>query len=824
MKSRLIKACVCAFLSLLMLVQVLYPLTASARDWWIKEVTYTLYGREPVTNTGSQSRIFLPEIKATLRDGIEMEVNYSVSKNQEVLASGAYEPGVYFDLAGAGEYVFTYQGVDASNTYSFIINADDNLPSIILDQEIAISGYTDTPFSVPDAIIIHNAVEQQAQVTITMANGNQYIASNRIVPEDGKMTLNYWADFDGESIEFSYEADIMNPEVGFYDEFGMFYPAGTKAYEYEELWGSVLNGNGLQYTFSEVIDLSKMTTDIPLITVNNAANTGVVLPKIKIVDIYDSQNCIEINTRRNLDAPQAVYSVAKAPSQSWISIRGGKAYSDFRFGTNTTFPHSYSTAKSWPATYYWNNEEKSIYASWFGEQYIVNDFDGDFQTSPWEGFTTGEVYIVVERQSATDFMCVQNVAGRSLETVSQDTNPPALIVDAPDEIPYAVVGQAYNLFTASATDLFDSVVPVNISVYKGADATSGIALDCADGKFVPYEAGYYTVVYSAKDAFNNETLKKINILTLDADDAQPIQSDLAGIPENAFVGEKLNIPQPQNISGGSGVVSVKVFADHADGSQQEIMGDQYIFTFEGKHTIRYVLTDYIGTEKTYSFPINCTMSQKPILYSMTMPEYLCAGKTFTLPAAQYYDSGNITITVEATLDGKKLDVIDNTVALNTENVQSELVLTYCAENGTGSTSETYRITVLKGDIADRTTYFRTLEGDMAVQQKAESLQFTATQSGSSIRFINSVLASRFGLSLMVDPEHNQADSIRIKLSDAMDSSICLQLDMVKKPGGDAASKTDLYVNGNKIAEMAGNFYGGSDALKVTYNEKNPFFY
>ena len=820
MKFRTLKIWISLLLSILLFIQVLSPVTTFAREWWIKEVTYTAYGREPITHTGSHTRIFLPEVKATLRDGIEMAVNYSVSKGEEVLASGAYEQGVYYDLDGAGEYVFTYQGVDASNTYSFTVTADDNLPSIILDKEVATSGYTDKPFNIPKATIISNSVEKEAQVTLTMANGNQYHASDRIVPEDGKMTVTYWAEHESGLLEFSYEAEIMNPEIGFYDENGNFYPAGTKAYEHEDLSGSVLNGVGLKYTFSEIINLTDMTIDIPLITINNAAQTGSSLPKIKIVDIYDSQNYLEINMKQNVDASVVVYSVSKAPNQSLIGLRGGKVSS---LGSNTTFPYGSGTTKKHPATYYWNDAEKALYVGYYSNKSVFNDFDADFQTYPWSGFTTGEVYIVIERQRATDFVCVQNIAGRSLETVSRDTYAPTLCVDAPTEIPYAVVGKVYQIFSASAMDPYDASVPVSIEVYKGADATSGIALDCANGSFVPYEAGYYTIVYSAKDVFNNKAVKKVNILAIEEKDAPAIDATIAGIPETIFVGEKLNIPQPQNISGGSGVVSTKIIAHLSDGSKEEITEDHYIFTTEGKHTVAYVLTDYIGTEQIYSFDINCEQSSNPILYSTVMPEYLCAGKKFTLPTAQYYDTGDITITVEAFLDGNELDIVDNTVVLNTENTQSELVLTYHAENSTGSASESYKIAVLKGDVADRTTFFNCVKGDMTTQQKDESMYVVATESESAVRFINSVLASKFGISFMVDPAHNDADRISIKVSDAMDASISLQLDMMKKADGDATSKTDFYINGEKISEMAGNFYGGSDALRVVYNEKTLSF-
>ena len=61
-----------------------------------------------------------------------------------------------------------------------------------------------------------------------MANGNRYSPSSRVIPEHGQVTVTYSATFDKECCSFSYKANILEKNIGFTDESGNFYPAGTK--------------------------------------------------------------------------------------------------------------------------------------------------------------------------------------------------------------------------------------------------------------------------------------------------------------------------------------------------------------------------------------------------------------------------------------------------------------------------------------------------------------------------------------------------------------------------------------------------------------------
>lgn len=802
------------------------PSTGYARDWWLFETVYTLEDREPVEITGSQSRIFLPRLYAETIDGIDMDITYEVTKDDEVLTGGDYAEGTWVDLNGAGTYVFTFKGVDAINSWSFEVVADDSHPSFVADAPVPLNVYLDEAFKAPTAKIIFQGEEVEAAISLQMANGAVYQYDGKAVPESGLMTVVYKAKIGGEMVEFAYEVAVIDNEIGFYDENSNLYPAGTKPYEDLDLRGAVLNSTlNKKYTFSKVVDLSNATRDVPLIVMNNASidDSGRTLPKVYIVDAHNSKNYIEIQGRWSLDNSNVVYSVAAAAGQTLVGHLGGSSYYNGDiFGTETTFPTSCTTSKDYPAAYYYDAEEKAIYAGWYGSINLVSDLDADYQTKPWEGFTTGEVYLVVERSGVSDFICVESVAGLSLADMNKDTIPPNMTVDVDrfDDVPYAVTGQEYPLFEASAVDIMDSVVPVEVHVYRGCDATSGVEMNISDGSFIPQDAGYYTIVYSASDRFNNTVMRKINVLTLDSEETPAITAEIMGLPETAFVGEKISLPKAKNISGGSGHVSNQINLISAGGTVTPVTEGYVIISEAGKNIIEYVFTDYLGITKTYSFEIDCTVSDAPILYELEMPEVLFSGKTFMLPEAEYAGDGSIEVSITAALDGENIKVVDNTVTAVTEKAQAQLELTYTAKSTTGTTSRTYTIQVLGGDSSDLTTYFQTINGGFELEQKQNSINLTTTQTDSSVRFINSVLADKLSMTLTVDSERNDSDRIAVTISDALHPSVSVRFDIVKKPDGDDKSKSEFYINGVRSGDIVGNFYGGVASLGITYKKSN----
>lgn len=816
-KRRIWLAVICA------LLLAMIPTFALAKDWWIVEVEYTLNDRAPVETTGVESRIFLPKISVKTVDGLSMNMNYSVSKDGTVVQEGEYAEDVFYDLNGAGTYVFAIQGVDASNAYTFRIVADENLPSLILEAPVCLSTGISKELVLPAATVKYKGEAVNATIDLHMQSGAIYAYEEKTVPELGLMTVQYSTEIAGEQIHYTYEVSVDDDTLGFYDENGDFYPAGTKAYDNMSLSGAVLNSSLTKtYTFSQIVDLSQITKDTPLIVINNAAFTAEkTTPKIRIVDAHNARNYIEITGRWSADNANMVYSVAGIGGQAPIGHKSGKDYYNGTvFGTETNFPTSTNISKDMPGIYYYDAAEKAVYARWYDNTLLIADFDAGYNATAWEGFTTGEVYIQVIRTNDSDFVCVEEIAGVNLRKIEKDTMAPFLSVEQGTG-GIAIVGKKYPLMNAVASDVMEGNIPVEVHVYKGCDATAGIEMNIVDGGFVPYDAGYYTAVYTATDSYGNKTTQKFNIQAKSESEIDPIEADITGLPENAYVGEKLMLPTPKNVSGGSGDVRYVINLISPDGIKTELTEEYVIMPQKGINVIEYVFTDYLGMSTTIPVQINCTQSATPVLYDVQLPSVLFTGTKLQIPEMEYAQLGDsVSVSVSVTLDGKALTINDGYVVPETANRSAELKIIYEGKNANGSTKKEYTIQVLGADANDRTTYFYTTSGLFDILQKDSAIGFTTTVSGSSVQFANSVLADKLALVLAVDPAQNDCDRITIWASDSLDSSIQVRFDIVKKADTDANGSSEFYINGVKANDISGNFYSTATALGISYQKNS----
>lgn len=805
------------------LLLAIIPMFAFAKDWWIVEVEYTLNDRAPVETTGAESRIFLPNISVKTQDGLSMEMKYSVSKDGTVLQEGVYAEGVYYDLNGAGTYVFIIQGVDASNAYTFTVTADKDLPSLILEKPVCMAIGISSELDLPVATIKYKGETVEADIALRMKSGSVYTYEKKTIPETGIMTVEYTAKIAGEQILYTYEISVDDDTLGFYDENGNFYPAATKAYDSMNLSGCVLNSNLCKtYTFSKTLDLSSFTKDTPLIVLNNASvDAQQTVPKIRIVDAHDARNYIEIAGRWSADNANMVYTVASVGGQSPIGHLGGTTYyNGTTFGTETNFPTATYVSKDMPAIYYYDAAEKAVYARWYGSTLLIADFDAGYNAKAWNGFTTNEVYIQVIRTHDNDFICVEAIAGTNLRKIEKDTTPPSLTVED-SAASTAIVGKPFPLMNASSTDVVEGSIPVDIHVFKGCDATSGVEMNVVDNTFIPYDSGYYTIVYTATDSYGNKSVKKFNILAKTEKEIDPINADIVGLPENAYVGEKLILPVPRNISGGCGKVTYAIGLITPDGNKTALTDGYVILPTKGINTVEYVFTDYLGLTQSISFRINCTVSDTPVLYDVQLPSVLFSGTKLQIPQMEYAKLGyDVEMSVSVTLDGKALTITDGCVIPETANRSAQMKVVYTGKNTNGSTEKIYEIQILGADPNDRTTYFYTKSGEFDIVQKDSTIGFTTSVSGSSVQFANSVLADKLALVFAVDPSQNDCDRITIWAIDSVDDSIQIRFDIVKKNDGNENGTSEFYINGVRANDIAGNFYSTATALGISYQKNS----
>lgn len=794
-------------------------------------VTYVLDDRPLADSVGTSTRVFLPKVVTTLSNGKQPQLSYRVSKNGEEVASGIWEAGAYIDVDGEGKYVVTYYSDLIANTYEVSFTAHAATPSIVTESAVPYSMIIKESFLPPAAKITYNSQTKDALIRLHLSDGSVYQSEGKPVMVPGVMKVEYYAEFDGRVQSVFYSVNVINTEFGFYDSQGDFYPLATKAYENQINPGVVLNGNQADvYTFSQKLNLSAATKDDVLISLNNAALTSpITTPTIYLIDANDSRNFIKIQCRRCYDSDMVVYCLAAAPNQKMVGLLDGAAYYDgYDFGTTGNFAWSPTGNRVVSLTFFYDAAEKALYVEYWGRKLKVADFDADYQLSTWKGFTTGEVYLAVERSAMDDFMCIENVAGVSMSDYSGDIAAPSIKLDIADEnnLPYAVEGMGYPLFDVKVVDMIDLDVDVDVRVYQGYNVTSGIEMNIRNNAFVPKKAGDYTIVYSATDDSGNTAIKKLLIKAVKAEAADEIIAEIGTLPESAYVGTDIYLPEPQNVSGGSGEVKYSINITAPDNSA--VSYEKFMFRPKqaGTYKVEYCFTDYVGIEKVYTYNIQCNISKLPILESVALPGYIMSGAELKLPAIQAtdYATNDMTTSITATIDGVAVPVENGIIKPVTGKTSASLEVTYIAKNKNGSAEKKYTIQVLNANIGDRTTFFFVEEGSFGLKQKNEAINFTTAVSNSAVRFVNSVAADKLQLAFQVDPTKNDSDRLTVYLYDAFDSSISVRLDMVKPAAEDPRGKTEFYINGNAGSPMVGNFYGGVAMLGIRYNQNSRAFY
>ena len=205
---------------------------------------------------------------------------------------------------------------------------------------------------------------------------------------------------------------------------------------------------------------------------------------------------------------------------------------------------------------YFNNETNRVYSrpSWLTGHgtdestryyddikvpWLIYDFMSDDKilsggNTPWSGFSSNEVYLSIYGKGISDTadVFVTSIDGIDLnQECFVDQNGPTINIDTTDLIynksskeysaPFAEVNAPYKTFAFNA---FDSESEVALTSVKVLDE-NGNVVPTNNNVFTPTSVGTYSIVYSAKDVYNNETIKTIDVNVVD--DLEELQMSLS---------------------------------------------------------------------------------------------------------------------------------------------------------------------------------------------------------------------------------------------------------------------------------------------------------
>ena len=496
-----------------------------------------------------------------------------------------------------------------------------------------------------------------------------------------------------------------------------------------------------------------------------------------------------------------------------------------------------------------NYKDKKVYAN-TQKAYIIDLDDSKCFSNLWKGFTDGDVQIEIsgsgyQGTNPAQFVVVGAGDLDISKDVIYDNDGPSISVDYngynEGELPPAIVGKPYKVFSATAEDWFSNEVEVTTKVFGRYNSSSRYNIDINNGEFVPTEEGTYVVEYTAKDYSNNITTKVVKINAVNS--VSPIVVDLDSVVTECNSGDLVKLPT-YTVSGGAGKVSIEKYYS-LNGVEYPIEGNEFRPEIPGEYKIIFRATDYAHqvVEKTYTLQVK--VNEYPVFVDeIILPKYLVENSEYTLPTAYSYDysstSGrkqvNTIVEVKDSNGTHQLSGLKYTPVVN-EHLDDVEISYISTVNGKKARSETYKIPTCKvgnGKSLDFTKFFA---GDATYGIHSKDIAITTKKDG-KVDFINPVIADGFSITFDIDEHENYFSKVNILLTDAKDGTT-LKSSFTKKPGntsfwtindGDPSIINSSF-DGNGIASFDFTYLaennliknGGSDiTLPVTNKDGSAF--
>lgn len=384
-----------------------------------------------------------------------------------------------------------------------------------------------------------------------------------------------------------------------------------------------------------------------------------------------------------------------------------------------------------------------------------------------------------------------------------------------NDVPSAVKGTPYKLFTATAEDVYSEKVDVKTRVYLNYYGDSKNIITVDNNTVTPEYYGVYTVEYTAKDMFGNTGKETYNF---ECDDVETLSISLSDQKVmTALAGDETEIADYE-YANNFGKVNIKVTATHEDGKAVYDLTDKTSFTpmYAGKYTISYDINDYsLSVNESYELTVE-RRSDPVFLSKAAMPKYFIVGKNYTLPSVEAYQflTGipskiKPVVTVKYGTDkAKQLKGFDFT-----PDKVGELTITYtilCA--GIEKTQVYYATAVdphiTEGDF-DIAKYFYAPKSDFTVGN--DSITIATATDKESVEFINTLAARAFSITLSNDVATSNFSAINIYLKDNEDEDVYLKITY----GAPGLSNAYLCVNDREHYDIRNS---ESFTQKISYDD------
>ncbi len=703
--------------------------------------------------------------------------------------------------------------------------------------------------SVPSAKINVDGTDYDAAFSVVAPSGKAYKSAEIVLQEHGQYHIKYSVEVGGK---------IYSQKVYFEVNKEMFSADGnnsTFSYVDGQLCMDLIEGEEL--TCNVPIDLRKMTDEDTLVSVYvTATQTGVRDFEeyvLKLTDVYDLENSVYIRVLAATDYdlylsdPEVYANHAYSQYQSYVAVNfdgnenwicnyfgqvrstvadgtagtpvaatfANKTYNDVAIGEEVLqFSFDYQTQKVYVGS--------NLYGG------LVADLDDPayFPEREWKGFTGGLCYVSLYAKDVDSSakLVMQNIAGvDDSKAIIVDETAPALMVDFEEyteaTIPCGVVGEAYKLFNATAFDENITDKNAKCQVYYNYGANNKTLVAVKDGAFIPEYEGYYTLVYSATDAFGNKAEKAVDIKVIS--EALPLALEATSEAGIAGVMTAIAKPNVSSFDERTGKPNLKVTVSRGeiedvayDGLLESYEDVEYCFMLTGEWKISYTLSDY---SRSVTKEVLCNVvSEKNVIFTkfedLVMDKYFVSGNTYVLPDVEVasftdqkaeYAKAKIKVVYDG---GKTEQLTSNLFTPNAENGSKVTVVYYDeTDEGVFISGEKEISSIINENKLDMSKLFISNEAQIS----ASSTCILASMTGNStVALLNKQDAQNFSVVFNLVENSGSFNTFHMILTDSEDANIQVKLSFKN------LRNTEFSENGNVLAYVNGD---ASVSYALTYS-------
>lgn len=761
----------------------------------------------------------------------------SLYLNNNVMSNDSYASGCYFTPNMVGEYQVTYiakdsKGVSGEALVRKVMINDITTVSFNHNLEDVLYYDLNSSFEIPAAKLLINGSSYDTKFTLYTPSKKEVKTQNIKLDEAGLYKLVYEANVSNNIYKDEISIYVSNKSDSLFNNNKCLSVESGNLYLNNEISGLVVKSkvDSSYITYKDALDIDYLNGNTCLVSMQaNPSSWGsnsFSAITIKLIDAANNDNFIRVYcSTGNVDdisfvrAGAANQRLAGLTSDGTVSqtSSNGTAISHSFYGKANTL-----NLENQNFEVYFDYESKQIYTT---NKVLVADLDdSEFYSTLWTGFESDKFYIEISISGIVDeaSYLIDKVAGMDLSNSHYvDATSPVYSYNEADFIS-GLTNVYYPIPEISVSDPTSNTILKDVVVTLGNEE-----INVVDNKFMPIKLGRYVITYIFEDNFGNVTTLVKRVLI--KENVEEIKLEVDNLELNGLVGDIITVPNYQ-LSGGSGVVNVTITALGINSKEKYVIeGFSFTPLVADTYKITYEAMDRLGNKNVNEVVLNCVvkLSDKPVIITPSyIPKVLVDGITTKFAETKAYDYNNasnpeVEVKLYLVVGGKEVEVNNYEHAVSLSKMNETVILKYVATSTvTKKTAELmYEIPAVKlydeyGNL--NVSQYLITNGFDSIDLTDGSIDLTTNKSNSTIEFIKNVYSDGFQISFNVPAAANNIDKVTIYLTDSVDPTKFIKLDVVKANLSDSFSY--LIINDEVKVTMVGTFYSTTaNRLKVVFD-------